>query len=95
MGTAREQQQEQQLAASDAFVDALKFVIHFVGDIHQPLHVGFTTDEVGQVHGVRLLYGMADAPLLGREHSSRGVLGALREPSRCLGYLAHLHAPPD
>jgi len=27
--------------------EALKFLIHFVGDIHQPLHVGFTTDEGG------------------------------------------------
>lgn len=26
---------------------ALKFVIHFIGDIHQPLHVGFTSDEGG------------------------------------------------
>jgi len=27
--------------------EALKFLIHFVGDIHQPLHVGFTTDRGG------------------------------------------------
>jgi len=27
--------------------EALKFLIHFVGDIHQPLHVGFTTDKGG------------------------------------------------
>jgi len=26
---------------------ALKFIIHFVGDIHQPLHVGFTSDLGG------------------------------------------------
>lgn len=26
---------------------ALKFVVHFVGDIHQPLHVGFTSDRGG------------------------------------------------
>jgi len=26
---------------------ALKFAIHFIGDIHQPLHVGFTSDEGG------------------------------------------------
>ena len=24
---------------------ALKFVIHFVGDVHQPLHCGFTSDK--------------------------------------------------
>lgn len=27
--------------------EALKFIIHFVGDIHQPLHVGFTGDRGG------------------------------------------------
>jgi len=27
--------------------EALKFLIHFAGDIHQPLHVGFTTDAGG------------------------------------------------
>jgi len=27
--------------------EALMFLVHFVGDIHQPLHVGFTTDEGG------------------------------------------------
>ena len=26
--------------------EALKFIVHFIGDIHQPLHVGFTGDEV-------------------------------------------------
>jgi hypothetical protein len=28
-------------------IEAIKFVIHFVGDVHQPLHVGFTTDRGG------------------------------------------------
>ena len=28
-------------------VDALKFVLHFVGDIHQPLHTGFQKDRGG------------------------------------------------
>jgi len=27
--------------------EALKFLVHFIGDIHQPLHVGFTTDLGG------------------------------------------------
>ncbi len=26
--------------------DSLKFVIHFVGDVHQPLHAGFRSDLV-------------------------------------------------
>mmetsp|Transcript_141467 Transcript_141467/g.439714 ORF Transcript_141467/g.439714 Transcript_141467/m.439714 type:complete len:293 (-) Transcript_141467:85-963(-) len=31
----------------DTQLTALKFVTHFVGDIHQPLHVGWTTDKGG------------------------------------------------
>lgn len=27
--------------------DALKFVVHFVGDVHQPLHAGFAVDRGG------------------------------------------------
>jgi hypothetical protein len=34
-------------------VVALKFVIHFVGDIHQPLHCGFTSDLGGNTIDVR------------------------------------------
>jgi len=30
-----------------ARADALMFLVHFVGDIHQPLHVGFTSDQGG------------------------------------------------
>lgn len=30
--------------------EALKFIVHFIGDIHQPLHVGFTGDEVSRLH---------------------------------------------
>lgn len=32
---------------ADAQNTALKFLIHFIGDIHQPLHVGFTSDAGG------------------------------------------------
>ena len=28
---------------SEQRVEALKFLVHFVGDLHQPLHVGFTS----------------------------------------------------
>lgn len=32
--------------------EALKFVIHFIGDAHQPLHAGFAGDEGGNtIHG--------------------------------------------
>ena len=30
-----------------ARIDALKFLVHFVGDIHQPLHAGYTDDKGG------------------------------------------------
>jgi len=36
---------------ADQINEALKFVTHFAGDIHQPLHVGFTSDAGG--NGIR------------------------------------------
>ncbi|KAK4271454.1 hypothetical protein QN277_020151 [Acacia crassicarpa] len=33
--------------------EALLFLSHFVGDIHQPLHVGFTSDEGGNTIALR------------------------------------------
>lgn len=39
-----------QLATADPnynLTEALMFLVHFIGDIHQPLHVGFTGDEGG------------------------------------------------
>jgi len=35
--------------------EALKFLTHFVGDIHQPLHVGFTSDEGGNTETGKFL----------------------------------------
>ncbi|KAK3006104.1 hypothetical protein RJ639_017427 [Escallonia herrerae] len=32
---------------SDNLTEALLFLSHFMGDIHQPLHVGFTSDKGG------------------------------------------------
>eukprot|EP00736_Rhodelphis_marinus_P001892 Rmarinus@m.9617 len=32
--------------------DALKFVVHFMGDIHQPMHVSFASDEGGNLISV-------------------------------------------
>lgn len=31
----------------DNLTQALMFLAHFVGDVHQPLHVGFTSDAGG------------------------------------------------
>ncbi|KAI3765105.1 hypothetical protein L2E82_15131 [Cichorium intybus] len=33
--------------------EALLFLSHFMGDIHQPMHVGFTSDEGGNTIGLR------------------------------------------
>jgi len=30
--------------------DALKFLVHFVGDVHQPMHAGFADDRGGNLH---------------------------------------------
>jgi len=32
---------------------ALKFLVHFVGDAHQPLHAGFARDRGGNTHQIR------------------------------------------
>lgn len=40
------QSADSKLDADDRGI-ALKFITHFIGDIHQPLHVGFTTDAGG------------------------------------------------
>ena len=33
--------------------EALKFVVHFVGDVHQPLHAGYRTDKGGNTYQVQ------------------------------------------
>lgn len=33
---------------------ALKFLVHFVGDIHQPLHAGYAKDRGGNTHQVQV-----------------------------------------
>lgn len=39
---------------------ALKFVVHFVGDVHQPLHAGFGHDKGGNTVQVRMPDGSRD-----------------------------------
>lgn len=49
------------LADSTAMKDekalALKMVVHFLGDIHQPLHMGRASDRGGNYHSVRFFKG--------------------------------------
>lgn len=67
---------------------ALKFLVHFVGDIHQPLHAGHAEDKGGNTYQVNLdgkgsnLHQLWDSGLLGTTR-----LGDLR-------YLERLRATP-
>lgn len=38
----------------DARRQALKFVVHFIGDVHQPMHAGFSRDKGGNTVQVRI-----------------------------------------
>ena len=52
--------------------EALKFVVHFVGDVHQPLHAGYRADKGGNTYQVRFagkgsnLHRVWDSGLLSR-----------------------------
>jgi hypothetical protein len=54
-----------------ARLEALKFVVHFVGDIHQPLHAGYRDDKGGNTYQVQFdgkgsnLHSVWDSGLLG------------------------------
>jgi hypothetical protein len=40
--------------------EALKFLVHFIGDAHQPLHAGFTSDKGGNtIRGKRIFLNSA------------------------------------
>lgn len=53
---------------------ALRFVVHFVGDAHQPLHAGYRRDRGGNRYQVRLngrgsnLHAIWDSPVLASNH---------------------------
>lgn len=55
--------------------DALRLVVHFVADAHQPLHAGYRADRGGNRHQVRFdgkgsnLHSVWDSPVL----ASRGI----------------------
>lgn len=52
-------------------LEALKFVVHFVGDVHQPLHAGYRDDKGGNLFQVQFqgkgtnLHSVWDSGLLG------------------------------
>ncbi|KAE8673343.1 Endonuclease 4 [Hibiscus syriacus] len=41
------------MCVADNMTEALLFLSHFMGDIHQPMHVGFTSDEGGNTIALR------------------------------------------
>jgi nuclease S1 len=70
------EQQEAILKASGADEErlrALKFVVHFVGDIHQPLHAGYRDDRGGNMVQLRFLlrnsnlHALWDSGLVGQQ----------------------------
>ncbi len=84
------------LQASVDPTSALKFVIHFVGDIHQPLHTGFTGDEVKKSGGSggkrwdrRCAKSVLPAALQGRKHHLCRVLWLPRQAACYLGHVYH------
>ena len=54
--------------------DALKFVVHFVGDVHQPLHATNHTDAGGNGYQVSLRTDLAPEAYA-RKHYADGVMG--------------------
>lgn len=58
--------------------EAIKFLVHFVGDIHQPLHVGFASDKggnsiTGTFFGASLnLHSLWDSRMLDRRIATGG-----------------------
>jgi hypothetical protein len=63
-------------------VEALKFIVHFVGDIHQPLHVSFADDRGGNNIRVRFfskssnLHKVWDSGIINRANLSEAEFAA-------------------
>lgn len=61
-------------AGDSARADALRYLVHFVGDAHQPLHAGYRTDRGGNNHQVRVngkgsnLHSIWDSKILASRH---------------------------
>jgi hypothetical protein len=73
-------------------VQALKFVVHFVGDVHQPLHAGYGHDKGG--NDVQINWNGKGTNL----HSlwdSRMLASTQREETAYLAYLRKLPRPPQ
>lgn len=77
--------------ADDQRLTALKWVVHLVGDLHQPLHAGFKGDKGGNLYQVQAfgrgynLHSLWDGGLI---RNRTGGLDALREAAATPGVAA-------
>lgn len=85
-----------------ARLEALKFVVHFVGDVHQPLHAGYRDDKGGNLFQVQFqgkgtnLHSVWDSGLLGTHGNDwRAYAGELdaRSPATLPPPIAPLENP--
>lgn len=83
-------------------LEALKFVVHFVGDVHQPLHAGYRDDKGGNLFQVQFqgkgtnLHSVWDSGLLGTHGNDwRAYAGELdaRSPATLPPPIAPLENP--
>jgi hypothetical protein len=80
--------------------DALRFVIHFVVDLHQPLHVGRAEDRGGNEVDVQVddkvvtLHRFWDADVLSRRHLGAEAYAQRLEASFAATPAARAHDPP-
>jgi hypothetical protein len=56
-------------ATGDAQVEALKFAVHFVGDIHQPLHTVLEAAGGNSINVDVFMRGLATCPTCGASHT--------------------------
>jgi hypothetical protein len=69
-------------AADEKRLNALKYIVHFVGDIHQPLHAGYQDDKGGNKYQVQAfgkgsnLHALWDGGLIKHLNEDTEVLAA-------------------
>ena len=63
-------------AADENRLKALKFLVHFVGDVHQPLHAGYKDDKGGNAYQIQVngkgsnLHSLWDSGIFKSSHES-------------------------
>lgn len=67
-------------ASDETRLKALKYVVHFVADVHQPLHAGYADDKGGNTYQIQAfgkgssLHGFWDSGLIGSLDEDTAVL---------------------